>query len=251
MKKLYAVLPCYNESESIGALIEDWLSQQEMLDKNGYSLEVVGIDDKSKDNTKEIIGNYAQNYAQVVLVAHEVNKNLGGVIDTGFRYFLEHADKNDVCVVMDGDNTHDPVYVRDMFEKINNGADCVIASRYCQESEVVGVPGIRKFLSDGAKWFYSFVLGVKNVKDYTCGYRMYTYDILDKAYGVYGDKFVEQKTFSCMMEVLYKLHKIGCKFAEVPFVLRYDKKEGESKMKVLKTIKDSVITAIKLRFSKM
>ena len=249
MKKIFAILPCYNEGENIGALIEDWLSQQKMLEKHGYALTIVGIDDKSKDNTKEVILEFAQKYEQVKLVAHEVNTNLGGVIATGFKYFLEHGEPQDVCVVMDGDNTHDPVFVDEMFVKIQNGADCVIASRYCQESKVVGVPGIRKFLSDGARWFYSFVLGVKNVKDYTCGYRMYTYDILNKAQETYGDRFVEQKTFSCMMEVLYKLYKIGCAFDEVYFVLRYDKKEGESKMKVLKTIKDSVYTAIKLRFS--
>ena len=73
--------------------------------------------------------------------------------------------------------------------------------------------------------------------------------ILKKAKNKYGDKLVERKTFSCMMEVLYKLSKIGCVFAEVPFTLRYDKKEGESKMKILNTVKDSLFTAFKLRFN--
>ena len=89
---------------------------------------------------------------------------------------------------------------------------------------------------------------MKNVRDYTCGYRVYKYEIIDKAFSEYGDAFVEKKTFACMMEVLYKLYKLGAVFDEVPFVLRYDNKEGESKMRIMKTIKDSLITALSLRF---
>ena len=68
---------------------------------------------------------------------------------------------------------------------------------------MVGVPGFREFLSNGAGVYYKLVLNVKNVKDYTCGYRVYRYEIIDKAFMKYGDAFVEKKTFACMMEVLY------------------------------------------------
>lgn len=50
-----------------------------------------------------------------------------------------------------------------------------------------------------------------------------------------------------MMELLYKLHICGTEFAEVPFHLYYDDKEGASKMKVLKTSVDSLKTAFELR----
>jgi dolichol-phosphate mannosyltransferase len=249
MKKIYAILPCYNEAENIGALITDWLSHQEEFLEKGYELTVIAIDDKSKDETKNIILDFAEKHENVSLIAHEINQNLGGVLKTGFEYFRENGNYGDVCVVMDGDNTHDPKFSLSMFEKIETTADCVIASRYCNESEVVGVPGVREFLSTGAKWYYKLILGVRNVQDYTCGYRMYTYEMIEKAINVYGESFVERKTFSCMMEVLYKLYKIGCRFEEVGFVLRYDKKEGQSKMRILKTVRDSLVTALKLKFS--
>ena len=41
--------------------------------------------------------------------------------------------------------------------------------------------------------------------------------------------------------------KTGCTFAEVPFTLYYDSKEGESKMNLGKTIRDSFLTALRLR----
>ena len=58
------------------------------------------------------------------------------------------------------------------------------------------------------------------------------------------------KTFSCMLEVLYKLYLNGATFDEVPFSLRYDNKQGASKMRVFKTIYDSFKTAFRLRCSK-
>ena len=78
---------------------------------------------------------------------------------------------------------------------------------------------------------------------------MYTYNIIQKARDTYGENIAERRTFACMMEVLYKLAKIGAKFDEVPFVLRYDHKQGDSKMRVFKTAKDSILTAFSLRFS--
>lgn len=182
------------------------------------------------------------------LVSHEQNKGLGGVLNTAFHLFLENGKEGDLCVLMDGDNSHDPVYSLTMLPKIETGADVVIASRYQCGAAVKGLSGIREFLSNGAGVFYKLILNVKNVKDYTCGYRMYTYCILKKARETYGENLAERRTFACMMEVLYKLAKIGAKFDEVPFVLRYDHKQGDSKMRVFKTAKDSILTALSLRF---
>ena len=95
--------------------------------------------------------------------------------------------------------------------------------------------------------YYKTILNVSNVNDYTCGYRLYSYDIIKKANVIFKGKLVTRSSFACMMEVLYKLHLVGCRFAEIPFELRYDNKQGQSKMKVLTTIKESVFTALKLR----
>ena len=152
---------------------------------------------------------------------------------------------------MDADNTHNPKYCMDMIKNLyDNKLDCVIASRYCNNSEIIGVPSHRNFLSSGAKVYYSLVLNIPNVKDYTCGYRVYTYEILRKAKKKYGKRFIQETGFSCMMEIIYKLHLIGAKIGETGFVLRYDNKLGESKMKVLKTVKNSLCTALKLRFNR-
>lgn len=251
MKKLFAILPCYNEEKDIAPLVEKWVAMIDEINQRGYITEIYCIDDKSKDHTNKIIRTLADKYAgSVHLIEHEVNKGLGGVLQTGFEFFYVNGKKGDICVLMDGDNTHDPVYVASMLEEIAKGYDCVIASRYCGRSKTKGVSPFRLFLSWGARVYYTLVLGVGGVKDYTCGYRAYTYQIIAKAESKFGKQFVEHRSFACMMEVLYKLSLVGAKFSEVPFELRYDKKEGESKMRIAKTIRESLIVALQLRMKK-
>lgn len=248
MKKIFAILPCYNEELNIGALIDEWIQQEAGLREKGYALNVVGIDDCSRDHTKDVIVTKSRQYENVTLLAHETNKGLCGGLNSAVSWFLENGEKGDLLVLMDGDNTHNPIYVHDMLSKLTaDSKDCVIASRYCAASSVVGVAAHRELMSDMAKHYYSMVLRVPNVKDYTCGYRMYTYDIIERLVNEFGKDPVIEKSFACMMELLYKLYIVGARFDETGFELRYDNKKGESKMHVFTTMKNSLITAPKLR----
>mgnify|MGYP001091963193 CR=1 FL=1 len=248
MSRIFAILPCYNEALNIGALIDEWNAQRATLSAEGYELTVVAIDDCSTDDTSEVIAQKAAQYDNVDLVKHEVNKGLCGGLNTAISYFLECGQNSDHMVLMDGDNTHDPVYVHAMLKKLTaEKKDCVIASRYCNTSKVVGVAAHREFMSDMAKLYYSFVLRVPNVKDYTCGYRVYTYPIIKKLVDRFGKDPIVEKSFACMMELLYKLYIVGAAFDEVGFELRYDYKKGASKMRVFTTMKKSLSTAILLK----
>ena len=248
MSKLFAILPCYNEELNIGELIDKWHARTEELGKSGYELVIVGIDDCSTDNTKKIISDKCKEYNNVILFPHEVNKGLCGGLNSAIGYFLKNGRNDDLMVLMDGDNTHDPKYIHAMLQKLKDGnKDCVIASRYCKDSSVVGVAGHREFMSDMAKLYYSFVLRVPGVRDYTCGYRLYTYSIIEKLVEKYGEDPIVERSFACMMELLYKIYTVGATFDETGFELRYDHKRGQSKMNVIKTMKKSLTTAVKLR----
>lgn len=251
MKKLFAILPCHNEQEDIGPLVEKWMTIRDKWAGNGYELGVYCIDDKSTDNTNSVIHELMERFPDSVhIIEHDVNKGLGGVLNTAFNFFEADGEEGDLLVLMDGDNTHDPVYSLDMLPKMVGGSDCVIASRYCDKSQTIGVAPHRLLMSWGARFFYTILLGVKNVKDYTCGYRMYTYQIIHRAKSVYHEKFVERSSFACMMEVLYKLSLIGVTFSEIDFKLHYDYKQSESKMRLLKTVRNSIGTAFQLRMGR-
>lgn len=240
MKKIYVFLPCYNEELNIIDLIESWNKHVTKLQEKGFNLQIFGINDCSKDKTKDKIKEMERKCSNVHLIDHEVNKGLVGGLNTAIETFIKLGKKDDFMVLMDGDNTHDPKYIFDQLEEIQKGYDCVIASRYCKSSDVIGVAAHRVFMSDMAGVYYKLMLNVPNVKDYTCGYRIYTYDIIINLVKNFGKDPIKEKSFACMMEFLYKLHLCGAKFSEVGFQLRYDFKKGESKMKVFKTMKNSL-----------
>lgn len=250
MRTLFVTLPCYNESQNIQPLIEKWLRQQQELTQSGYTLHVAPIDDCSTDTTKEILQSVAAEHEQVMPILHEKNLGLCGGINTAIAYFLRHGSKGDLLALMDGDNTQDPCYIHAMLSKLDAGKDCVIASRYRAESGVVGLAKHRAFMSDMAKHYYRLVLRVPNVRDYTCGYRVYTYDCIDRLVSVFGQTPVQERSFACMMELLYKAYIAGAEFVEIGFQLRYDHKKGDSKMRVSQTMWKSLLIAPRLRLTK-
>ena len=248
MENLYVLLPCYNEEENIGNLLEEWENQESKLKQKNFNLQIRVINDCSKDNTSNVLKEKQKKYKNIEIIEHETNKGLCGGINTALNYFNKNASENDLLAIMDGDNTQNPKYIHLMIEKIKKGNDCVIASRYQKGADVKGLKTYRKKLSDIASIYYKLVLNIDNVKDYTCGYRIYTYGIVDKVIEKFGQEVVKEKSFACMMELLYKISRVGAKFDEVPFELRYDNKRGTSKMNVLETMKRSITTAIKLQF---
>lgn len=252
MNNLYVYLPCYNEAGNIEGLAEEWLSERETLMREGYQLHITCVDDKSTDDTLDILERLTHAHQEVKVIPHRVNQNLGGVLDTSVTDFLKIAGEDDLFCFMDADNTHKPTFVHTMLENLRevpSRSACVIASRYQPGSRVKGLAKSREWFSDMARLYYTVVLHVPHVRDYTCGYRLYTQPALAHAREQYGDKLIENRSFACMMELLYKLHCSGCQFAEVPFCLYYGDKEGKSKMNLGKTIHDSLITTLKLRFS--
>jgi len=101
---------------------------------------------------------------------------------------------------------------------------------------VRGVPLNRQILSVGMSVLYRMILPIRGVRDYSCGYRAYRGGVLREAFRKYGDKFVSQNGFECMVDILLKLRKMDVIFTEVPLILRYDYKIGKSKMNVVPTV---------------
>jgi dolichol-phosphate mannosyltransferase len=251
--ELIVLLPAYNEELNVEKMVDTWMKQGKVLaDHYQLLLKIVVVNDGSKDHTEDICRKIAGKYDNFRYISHPHNKGLGEAVKTALTYVvLECPDCRYACV-MDCDNTQDPCYIGSMLDKIGAGsqkaaADIVIASRYQKGAKVQGVAGYRLLTSEGAKYVYSLILHVKKVRDYTCGYRLYTKDILAKCYERFGSSMIEESGFTCMAELLYKLYTVGARFEEVPFVLRYDFKQGKSKMKVIKTAMNSIKLAFRLR----
>ena len=80
------------------------------------------------------------------------------------------------------------------------------------------------------------------MRDYTCGFRAYRAETLRNLITIFGDNFIRENGFSCMFELLLNLRTLHARASEVPLVLRYDLKEGVSKMRIFRTMWRYVIT---------
>ena len=85
------------------------------------------------------------------------------------------------------------------------------------------------------------------VRDFTCGYRAYRASALATASKAYGDSLFEFEGFQCMVDLLLKLRATGARFTEAPSVLRYDLKQGQSKMRIVRTATRTLHLLIKRR----
>lgn len=247
---LIVALPAYNEQGNVERMIERWLAIEEVIkDRYGLDLEVVVVNDGSSDETEIISKRLSDIYTNVTLINHDVNKGLGEAVKTGVKYAIKNIDTCKYLCIMDCDNTQDPKYVVDMLKKSEDDelVDVVIASRYQKGARVHGLAGYRHLTSIGAKWVFKLLLPVKQVRDYTCGYRLYRTSALECAYKEFGEGIIVNAGFTCMVELLYKLNIIGATFEEIPFELHYDEKVGPSKMKVIKTALKSISLGLHLR----
>jgi len=232
-REFYFLLPAYNEAASISDLI---LQIQEVCRSNKFDFNITVIDDGSNDHTPTIVEKLAANDSSIKIIRNSKNMGLGYSIKRGLKVISENAVPEDVIITMDADLTQEPRYIVEMIEKIDKGADVVIASRYRNGSHTQGLAYHRHLLSIGASLFMLTLFPIKNVRDYSCGFRMYKSSVIREAFLMWENNFVSETGFACMVEIAAKLKPIA-KFEEIPFVLKYDEKRKPSAMKILPTVK--------------
>ena len=242
--RYWVVLPAYNEECSLPPLLDRIV--EAMYDSKA-SYRIIVVDDGSSDSTARIAEEYGRNIP-LTLERHAANLGLGMTIRDGLLKAIEMANPRDIIITMDADNSHNPEIIARMGQLVREGNDVVIASRYQYGSTTRGVSGFRRFLSRGAGLLFRIVFPIPSVRDYTCGYRAYKAEALKRAVEHYGPAMFDQQGFQCMVDILLKLRRLDLIFVEVPMVLRYDMKASTSKMRVGRTIRNTLLLMIKRRF---
>jgi dolichol-phosphate mannosyltransferase len=232
---VWLVLPAYNEAENLPRLLERvgaaWTRR--------LRFRVLVVDDGSRDGTAALAA-AASPRLPVEVVRHEHNRGLAAAIRTGMREVSQRAAAGDVVVTMDADNSHPPELVPEMVARIDDGYDLVIASRFARGGKEEGVPWRRRLLSRAASLLFRGLCPIDGVRDYTTGFRAYRAALLKRLWSTHGERLVEASAFSVMTEILLKARAVRPRITEVPLVLRYDLKDGPSKMRLGSTVRDYV-----------
>ena len=212
MKKL-VIIPAYNEEASIVNTVQDILDHAPGFD-------YVVINDCSKDRTLQRCRENGLNVIDL-----PVNLGIGGGIQTGYRYAVEHG--YDVAVQFDGDGQHDASYLQAMADRLErDDLDMVIGSRFI-ENEGFQSTGLRRFGINFFKFLIKLLYG-GTVTDATSGMRMCSRRVMEEFSVDYPQDYPEPETVARLLRKKYKVR-------EIPVVMR-ERSAGTSSINPAKSV---------------
>ena len=243
--KVIFIIPAYNEEENLRVLLPDLSKFMRFF---GYKFHIIVVNDGSNDDTAGVVRRL-QTEIPLTLLNHETNYGPGIAFRTGFKKALTMAKDYDMIVTMEADNTGDFYVLHKMLNQCRGGSDLVLASVY-GAGRVLGAPLYRRFFSHCANILLKIIFRVKGINTFTSFFRVYRTTMLREAAEVYGDELIEESGFVCMLELLIKLHTLRkYKITQVPMLLDFKMRIGDSKMKTWRNIRDTLRVIYKYKFN--
>ena len=207
-ESISAIIPTYNERESIGAIIDTITAQVYPLE------EIIVVDDDSPDATWQVVQQLQGTNEKLKLIRRRNVKGLASALQEG----VSHSQGN-VVAWFDADFASLPSTLSGLFALMGEN-DIVVASRYCAGAKDAREEKVRVLASRIFNRVAQSVLKTRT-KDLTSGYIIAKKSIFNtlKLSGVYGEYCVK---------FLYEAEQKGLKVKEAPYVC-LSRKEGKSK----------------------
>lgn len=169
MELLSVIVPCYNEEENVSYFYEELMKNADFFKKRELDVEVIYVNDGSKDNTVAEVKKLHEQDERVKLVSFSRNFGKEAAIFAGFK-----KAKGDYVVMMDADLQDPPHLLPEMFGYIDEGYDSVATRRVTRKGE----PVIRSFF---ARMFYKLInrMSKTDIVDGARDYRLMTRQVVD------------------------------------------------------------------------
>ncbi|WP_438446662.1 glycosyltransferase family 2 protein [Gorillibacterium sp. sgz5001074] len=212
--KTLAIIPAYNEAESIAQVLFSIKRHQPEMD-------IVVVNDGSSDAT----GAVARRTGQARVIDLPVNLGIGGAVQTGYLYAERHG--YDIAVQIDGDGQHDPAELYRILDPVREGrTECCIGSRFMEyqgyRSTAARRAGIHFFT-----WMIRLMAG-RRLSDPTSGFRAVGRSGIRLFAGYYPDDYPE-------VEAIVLLLRKGYRVEETPVRMR-QREAGHSSITPLKSM---------------
>ena len=220
MKPFLAIaIPMFNEEANAERCVA---AVTAVLEKLETGVDLLVVDDGSKDATVSILKKCAEKYPRFSFVEHGTNKGYGKAIET---LGVEARKRGyEFALFMDSDLTNDPALIPKFIELLRQGYDLVKASRYVPGGGMEGVPPERMRVTIWGNRVASFLFGM-GIKDCTNGFRAVR---LSKLEGL----TVTERGFPSIVEELLFLKRKGVRPTELPYTLTARQKDqGTSKFR--------------------
>lgn len=229
MKRLSIIIPAYNESKTIGAI----LKKIKNVPLRGIEKEVIVVDDASTDGTKEILKKNKDKSIKVLY--HNKNSGKGAAIRTGLKYAT-----GDIILIQDADLEYDPKDYQKLIKPIlKRKADVVYGSRLLGQKSKYSK--FAYYAAGRSLTMLANILYGINISDEPCGYKVFKANIIKNIP-------LKCKRFEFCPEITAKISKKHIKIFEVPTSYSPRSREEGKKIKFRDWL-EAVYTLVKYRFT--
>ena len=169
MSLLSVIVPCYNEEESVELFYTELIKNDAFFRDKGVDIEILYINDGSKDNTVAEVKKLHEKDERVRLISFSRNFGKEAAMYAGLQ-----KSKGDYVVIMDVDLQDPPSLLPEMFSWVEQGYDSVATRRVSRKGE----PPIRSFF---ARMFYRLMKKISKTEmmDGARDYRLMTRQMVD------------------------------------------------------------------------
>lgn len=208
--ELLIIIPAYNEEENIENVVS-------FICENYNQYDYVVVNDGSKDHTADICREKGYE-----LLDLPVNLGLAGAFQAGLKY--AYAKGYSYAIQFDADGQHRPEFISSMLERIKQGYDIVIGSRFVNERKG---KSLRMLGSKMITVAIKITTGVR-VADPTSGMRMFSRSMIGE--------FAQNLNYGPEPDTVSYLLKNGAKVSEVPVHME-ERQAGESYLNLANSAK--------------
>lgn len=218
--KVSFVIPFHNEKRNISSMIK---RVYEFAQNKKWQFEIIPVDDRSTDDTPQILKNIARKYTEVIPIYRkndneEKGNTMGKALIEGTR-----KAKGEIIIWTMGDLADDTKTYSDIVGKLEVGYDMVLGSRYMPGGSRGNLDLLKAFLSSWGTVLARilFRVPVHDITNAFRGFKKKTFDSL----------ILKSHGFSISPEFAIKAHLAGFKLGEVPTIYT-NRMEGVSSFKL-------------------
>lgn len=226
------VIPAFNEQARIGATLDRVM---ECVEVRGWDVEVLVVNDGSRDKTSAIVLEMARRYPHLRLIENGSNHGKGYSVRNGILQA-----RGAIVMFTDADLSAPIEEAERLFTAIADGADVAIGSRWLDRSrQTLQQPVYRRFFGRCFNWLTRMVMNLP-LKDTQCGFKAFR---REAAQTIFIRQRIERWGFD--PEILYIALRLGLRVEEVAVTWGHD---DRSRISYLKDGMKMLQDLLKVRF---
>ena len=214
-KRILIFIPAYNVEKQIPRVLKR-IPIDELSD---HFIQILIIEDCSKDNTKQVIENFVKkdlNKNYIKVINNKTNHGYGGVQKIAFDYALNN--NFDYVIMLHGDDQYEPKKITDVISNLSdNNVDAVFGSRFIDPKEPLrsGMPLNRYIGNRAVTFIQNLIVGTK-MTEFHSGFRSYKIKVLKKI------NFIKNSNdFYFDSEIIVQMAKSKFSIKEIPIATIY------------------------------